>query len=66
MDLAIIYNLLRNATSFHEFMAYNNIIHETEEENFLINNRKRGKIEDVKLGKDKILSFVNRINKKGE
>ena len=66
MDLAIIYNLLQKAQTFDEFMIYNNAIVQIEEENLLTNCRNGSKIDEVKSGKSKILSFVNRINKKGE
>ena len=66
MDLGIIYNLLQKAQSLDEFMMYNNAIIQIEEENLLTNCRNGSKIDEVKSGKSKILSFVNRINKKGE
>ena len=66
MDLGIIYNLLQKAQNLDEFMMYNNAIIQIEEENLLTNCRNGSKIDEVKSGKNKILSFVNRINKKGE
>ena len=66
MDLGTIYNLLQKAQNLDEFMMYNNAIIQIEEENLLTNCRNGSKIDEVKSGKSKILSFVNRINKKGE
>lgn len=66
MDLGTIYNLLQKAQNLNEFMLYNNAIIQIEEENLLTNCRNGSKIDEVKSGKSKILSFVNRINKKGE
>ena len=66
MDLGIIYNLLQKVQNLDEFMLYNNAIIQIEEENLLTNCRNGSKIDEVKSGKNKILSFVNRINKKGE
>ena len=66
MDLGIIYNLLQKAQNLDEFMMYNNAIIQIEEENLLTNCRNGSKIDEVRSGKNKILSFVNRINKKGE
>ena len=66
MDLGIIYNLLQKVQNLDEFMIYNNAIIQIEEENLLTNCRNGSKIDEVKSGKNKILSFVNRINKKGE
>lgn len=66
MDLGTIYNLLQKAQNLDEFMTYNNAIIQIEEENLLTNCRNGSKIDEVKSGKNKILSFVNRINKKGE
>ncbi len=66
MDLGTIYNLLQKAQTLDEFMMYNNAIVQIEEENLLTNCRNGSKIDEVKSGKSKILSFVNRINKKGE
>ena len=66
MDLGTIYNLLQKAQNLNEFMLYNNAIIQIEEENLLTNCRNGSKIDEVKSGKSRILSFVNRINKKGE
>ena len=66
MDLGTIYNLLQKVQNLDEFMIYNNAIIQIEEENLLTNCRNGSKIDEVKSGKSKILSFVNRINKKGE
>ena len=66
MDLGTIYNLLQKVQNLDEFMMYNNAIIQIEEENLLTNCRNSSKIDEVKSGKSKILSFVNRINKKGE
>ena len=66
MDLGTIYNLLQKVQNLDEFMLYNNAIIQIEEENLLTNCRNGSKIDEVKSGKSKILSFVNRINKKGE
>ena len=66
MDLGTIYNLLQKVQNLDEFMMYNNAIIQIEEENLLTNCRVGSKIDEVKSGKNKILSFVNRINKKGE
>lgn len=66
MDLGTIYNLLQKVQNLDEFMMYNNAIIQIEEENLLTNCRNGSKIDEVKSGKNKILSFVNRINKKGE
>ena len=66
MDLGTIYNLLQKVQNLDEFMLYNNAIIQIEEENLLTNCRNGSKIDEVKSGKNKILSFVNRINKKGE
>ena len=66
MDLGTIYNLLQKVQNLDEFMMYNNAIIQIEEANLLTNCRNGSKIDEVKSGKSKILSFVNRINKKGE
>ena len=66
MDLGTIYNLLQKVQNLDEFMMYNNAIIQIEEENLLTNCRNGSKIDEVTSGKSKILSFVNRINKKGE
>ena len=66
MDLGTIYSLLQKVQNLDEFMMYNNAIIQIEEENLLTNCRNGSKIDEVKSGKSKILSFVNRINKKGE
>ena len=66
MDLGTIYNLLQKVQNLDEFMMYNNAIIQIEEENLLTNCRNGSKIDEVKSGKSKIISFVNRINKKGE
>ena len=63
MDLGIIYNLLQKAQTFDEFMTYNNAIVQIEEENLLTNCRNGSKIDEVNLGKNKILSFINRKTK---
>ncbi len=66
MDLVTIYNLLQKVQNLDEVMMYYNAIIQIEEENLLTNCRNGSKIDEVKSGKSKILSFVNRINKKGE
>ena len=63
MDLGIIYNLLQKAQNLDEFMMYNNAIVQIEEENLLTNCRNGSKIDEVNLGKNKILSFINRKTK---
>lgn len=66
MDLGIIYNLLQKAQTFDEFMTYNNAIVQIEEENLLTNCRNGSKIDEVKSGKNKILSFINRKTKENK
>ena len=63
MDLGTIYNLLQKAQNLDEFMMYNNAIVQIEEENLLTNCRNGSKIDEVNLGKNKILSFINRKTK---
>ncbi|QDB74072.1 hypothetical protein [Aeromonas phage 4L372D] len=63
MDLGTIYNLLQKAQTFDEFMTYNNVIVQIEEENLLTNYRNGSKIDEVKSGKNKILGFINRNTK---
>lgn len=66
MDLGIIYNLLQKAQTFDEFMTYNNAIVQIEEKNLLTNCRNGSKIDEVKSGKNKILSFINRKTKENK
>lgn len=66
MDLGLIYNLLHNAVNYHHFMELNDKIIEIDEINQLTNSRKCDTIPSIKLGKNKILGFVNRIKKKGD
>lgn len=61
MDLGTIYNLLEKAQSLDEFMFYNNVLIQIEEEKELMNSRNCDKIEasnKVKV-KNKILNFIN-------
>ncbi len=66
MDLGIIYNLLQKVQNLDEFMMYNNAIIQIEEENLLTNCRNGSKIDEVKSGKNNILSFVNRKTKENK
>ena len=63
MDIGTIYNLLQKAQNLDEFMMYNNAIVQIEEENLLTNCRNGSKIDEVKSGKNRILSFINRKTK---
>lgn len=61
MELTIIYNLLQKAQTLDQFMFYNNIISQIDEENELINSRECDNIEasnKMKV-KSKILNFIN-------
>lgn len=66
MELSIIYNLLQQAKCLDEFMAYNNMIHTIKENESLTNNRERCKIDKIKSGKNKILSFISRTSKESK
>lgn len=61
MELTIIYNLLQKAQTLDQFMFYNNMISQIDEENELINSRECDNIEasnKMKV-KSKILNFIN-------
>lgn len=65
MELTIIYNLLQKAQNLEEFMFYNSMIFQIDEENELMNSRECDNIEasnKVKV-KSKILNFINRKTK---
>ena len=65
MELTIIYNLLQKAQTLDEFMFYNNMISQIDEENELMNSRECDNIEasnKMKV-KSKILNFINRKTK---
>lgn len=63
MDLNIIYNMIHKASSFEQYMLFNNLIFKLEDEKMLTNSRKNSKIEDVKSGHNKIMNFINRTGK---
>lgn len=65
MELTIIYNLLQKAQNLEQFMLYNNMISQIEEEKELMNSRDCDNIEasnKMKV-KSKILNFINRKTK---
>lgn len=65
MELNIIYNLLRQAKCLDEFMLYNNMLSQIDEEKDLMNSRECDNIEasnKMKV-KNKILNFINQKTK---
>lgn len=61
MDLSTIYQFLNKSTTYEQFMIFNNIIHNQDEEYSLTNNRKSGNIEQIKAGKNKILALIDKL-----